>query len=117
MKVIGTNLIHWSYSSGGTEGACIPTGQDSVFFDASSFTIAGQTVTLIGDGNDDVKCLNMDWTGVTNNPTFAGASTLDLRIYGSLTFDAGMTVAYTAETYFHSTAAGNTAHISRACFW
>ena len=99
---------HWSTSSGGTPGTCIPTVQDSVFFDDKSFSMTGQTVTLTGDGNNNAYCLNMDWTGVTNNPTFAGASTLDLRIYGSLTFDAGMTVAYTSETYFHSTAAGNT---------
>ena len=99
---------HWSYSSGGTNGACLPTVQDNVFFDANSFTDAGQTVTLIGDGNDNANCLSMDWTGVLNNPTLAGASTINLRIYGSLTFDAGMTVTYTGETYFHSTTAGNT---------
>jgi hypothetical protein len=33
---------NWSLSSGGASGACIPTSRDNVFFDAGSFSAAGQ---------------------------------------------------------------------------
>ncbi|MDA8819468.1 gliding motility-associated C-terminal domain-containing protein [Schleiferiaceae bacterium] len=37
---------HWSLSSGGVGGECIPTPADSVVFDQNSFNAAGQTVDL-----------------------------------------------------------------------
>ena len=36
-------------------------------------------------------CKTMDWTGVTNNPTFDVSN--DLNLYGSLIFSPNMTLA------------------------
>jgi len=100
---------HWSTSSGGTGGACLPTLVDNVIFDDNSFSTDSQTVTLVGDGNNDVKCNSMTWTGsVTNTPTLSGAGTLKLRIYGSLTLTAGMNWSVSSIIHFHSQSAGNT---------
>ncbi|MBT8327614.1 MAG: hypothetical protein KJP21_07810, partial [Bacteroidia bacterium] len=44
-----TDPTSWALTSGGTAqsaGACIPTGADSTFFDANSFSAGGQTVTI-----------------------------------------------------------------------
>jgi len=98
---------HWSTSSGGaypSGGTCVPTDVDNVFFDANSFSLAGEIVTV------DVPafCNSMDWTGVTNNPDLANIWPGELNIYGSLTFDAGMTISYGSSIYFRSDNAGNT---------
>ncbi len=58
---------HWSYSSGGQGGACIPKIYDNVFFDGNSFVSASDTV--IADTNN-IFCKDMSWTGATNNPVF-----------------------------------------------
>ena len=99
-----TDASHWSISSGGTGGNCPPTFQDNVYFDANSFTTGGQTVTI--DAN--ASCNDMDWTGVSNNPTFAGANANNLSIYGSLTFAAAMNRTYAGLTYFEATSIGKT---------
>ncbi len=61
-----------------------PTSADNVFFDALSFTVAGQTVTI----NAAANCLNMDWTGATNTPNLGGGGTISF--YGSVTLIAAM---------------------------
>jgi hypothetical protein len=99
---------HWSSSSGGTGGYCIPSALDNVFFDANSFTSGSQSVTLVGDGNGLVSCKNMNWTGVTNNPTLAGASSVTLKIYGSLTLSANMVYSFSGPVYFVATTTGHT---------
>lgn len=75
------DTAHWSASSGGAGGASIPTSADSVYFDANSFTGAGQVVTV----NVTANCKDMDWTGCTGSPvlyingqifTFYGNTTL-----------------------------------------
>ena len=58
---------HWSLSSGGPVAGCIPNSNDSVYFDANSFSLANQTVTI-----DQFTAFGyMDWTGSTGNPTLA----------------------------------------------
>ncbi|MDD3666486.1 MAG: hypothetical protein PHQ65_14570, partial [Bacteroidales bacterium] len=96
---------HWAFSSGGAGGACLPTAYDNVFFDANSFNNSGQVVT-INIGN--AVCNNLNWTGSLHNPTFAGASTNALRIYGSLSFINAMTNSFQGKVYFESLAMGNT---------
>jgi len=86
---------HWSLTSGGTGGECIPTANDDVNFDASSFNAAGQIVTVDINGT----CRNMNWTGVTNTPTLAGAAIREFTLTGSLTLAAGMTQTGLAPTY------------------
>ncbi len=74
---------HWATTSGGsTMHTDYPSKTDNVFFDANSFTSGGQTVTL--DLNAQAK--DMDWTGVTNTPTFTGAFAFRLDVFGSATF-------------------------------
>jgi hypothetical protein len=80
----------------------VPTSADSVYFDASSFSSAGQAVTV----NVAANCLDMDWTGALNSPVLAGSS--DLNIYGSLTFILAMTVTKTGTIYARATATGKT---------
>src|SRR5690554_1530296 len=66
---------HWATASGGTEFQIqVPSSVDSVYFDANSFTGAGQTVTLNVLGT----CATMDWTGVTNTPTISGTNLLEV---------------------------------------
>ena len=60
---------HWSTSSGGSGGASVPTQDDDVYFDANSFTTSGQTVHCRYAGNPHY-CKNVDWSGVTDNPTW-----------------------------------------------
>tara|TARA_R110000868_G_scaffold822_2_gene6104 strand:- start:5660 stop:15532 length:9873 start_codon:yes stop_codon:yes gene_type:complete len=72
---------HWSTTSGGTGGACVPTVSNDVFFNVNSFT-AGSSAVTISQGN--AYCRNMDWTGATNSPTFSKPTALTLEIWGSL---------------------------------
>lgn len=96
------DTAHWSASSGGVGGASVSASTDDVYFDANSFTAAGQIVTI----NVTANTKNMNWTGVANNPTLAGTS--PLNITGSLTLVSGMTRTYTGAITFSSTSIGNT---------
>jgi hypothetical protein len=72
---------HWSLGHA-------PDATENVFFDASSFNGAGQTVTV----DAAATCLDMNWTGVTNSPTFT--VTNNVSIYGTSTiFSNAMTVS------------------------
>ena len=98
---------HWSESSGGLAYGCIPTATDHVFFDANSFSSAGQTVTVNKEGD---LSKNMDWTGVLNTPTF-NINGKKINIAGSLTLVVDMTLTgnnINAGTVFTSTTTGNT---------
>ena len=78
---------HWATTSGGAVlHTVVPTSDDTVIFDANSFTTAGQIVTLDVDG----YCNDMDWSGVTNFPSFIESGG-DLFVYGSLTYSPDMT--------------------------
>lgn len=75
---------HWSASSNGPGGECIPTSIDNVFFDANSFNVNNQVVT---GGN--IFFRNMTWDGVLNNPavSFGEAFT-----YGSIELSDNMNI-------------------------
>jgi hypothetical protein len=79
---------HWSTSSGGAGGNCVPTPFDNVFFDAGSFPGTNEIVSF----NCPVGyCRDMNWTGAKNVPEFMQiANNNILKIYGSLTFIPGM---------------------------
>ncbi|MFC2100814.1 gliding motility-associated C-terminal domain-containing protein [Bacteroidota bacterium] len=93
---------HWSYSSGGPGGACIPTSIDDVFFDANSFVSTGNTVQI----SVPATCHNMDWTAAYGNPVFTGTTHLD--IYGSLNFINNMSYQFSGNIDFKSGNTGNT---------
>jgi hypothetical protein len=105
---------HWATSSGGnTFHSQVPTLNDNVFFDANSFTATGQSVT-----NDQtiIYCRNMSWNGMLFNPSFAGPSSNEFKIYGSLRFDPGMTFNYSGQIYFEATTSGHTITMSGKTF-
>src|SRR5688500_14573361 len=63
-----SDLDHWATSSGGAvTHVALPTANDDVYFDANSFTAAGQTVTITAGA----VCRSMNWTGVANSPTIS----------------------------------------------
>ncbi|MEI6764472.1 MAG: T9SS type A sorting domain-containing protein [Bacteroidota bacterium] len=96
---------HWSLTSGGAGGSCIPGPADNVIFNASSFNGAGQSVTVSGTL---ACCKNMTWTGVNNSPTFAGASTAILKVFGSLNMNANFNFGFTGNVHFAAATTGNT---------
>jgi hypothetical protein len=98
---------HWSLSSGGTPGACIPTPYDNVFFDQhSGFTGSSRIVRLSGPAS---FCNDMDWTGATNNPEFAGSFEQNLYIYGSMILSSGLNMNI-GTTYFSARTPGKIIH-------
>jgi len=98
----------WSLSSGGAIANCTPSPVDNVFFDANSFSAAGQIVSL---ASGDKYCNNMSWAGATNNPEFS-FSAAKMHVYGSLTLNATMiltnTLLVNAGFYFDAKTAGQT---------
>lgn len=76
---------HWSTTSGGPGGACVPTVSNDVFFNANSFT-AGSSAVTIAQGN--AYCRNMDWTGANFSPSLTKPATLSLEIWGNLVMNA-----------------------------
>lgn len=82
---------HWATSSGGsTFHTSAPSTSDDVFFDANSFSSGSQIVTLDIDGSAN----NLDFTGVTNTPTLAGAAARALTVAGDLTFVSGLDITF-----------------------
>lgn len=84
------NANHWSASDGGAPNASKPTSSDNVYFTANSFNGASQTVTV----DEASNCLDIKWTGATNNPTFT--MTERLNIYGDIVLIAAMTINSTS---------------------
>jgi gliding motility-associated-like protein/uncharacterized repeat protein (TIGR01451 family) len=80
---------NWSESSGGPGGACVPTVDTDVYFDASSFVSGGSEVTI---SNGNAYCRNMDWTGATNNPIFTKHPLFDMEIWGNLVMNPLVTM-------------------------
>jgi hypothetical protein len=97
-----SDIAHWSDTPGGAGGATVPTLGYNVYFNANSFTAASQTVTI----NTTANVRNLDWTGVTNTPTLAGSSALNIS--GSLTLVSGMIRTYGGSITFNATSTGKT---------
>lgn len=71
---------HWSVTSGGAPGACVPTVNDDVFFDAGSgFTAGSKTVTM---NNGNAYARNTNWTGALNNPIFNKSGSWSFEVWG-----------------------------------
>ncbi len=98
--------VHWSTTSGGTGGACIPTPIDNVYFNGQSFLTPGHTVTI---DVSNALCHDMIWTDLTGyNPVFSGDPDRNLRVFGSLTFHSEMSMAFQGQTLFEADDVGNT---------
>ena len=96
---------HWSLTSGGPGGACIPSGTDNVFFDVNSFTGPDQRVTI---SDIDVFCRDMDWTGAAFMPRLDGDYDPFLHIFGSLTMIPEMYYSFGGFLKFESQEIGKT---------
>lgn len=72
----------WSYNSGGTSGALVPTSSNSVYINASS---GAGTITL----TTAPSVLDLDFTGFTGTLTGSNA----INIFGHLYFATGMTLS------------------------
>lgn len=71
---------HWSTTSGGTSGACIPTVYDDVYFNANSGFTPGNNTVTITSGN--AYAHNMNWTGVLNSPTWTKSGSFNMEVWG-----------------------------------
>ncbi|QQU04832.1 hypothetical protein [Myroides odoratus] len=81
---------HWSFTSGGEGGDCVPSFNSNVFFDEQSgFTSDADTISL----SSDAFCNNIQFEGTVVAPKLTpNTSMIHLNIYGSSTWQAGMTV-------------------------
>lgn len=97
---------HWSLSSGGTNGECIPTPFDNVFFDQNSgFILPGEQVNI---NVPLVFCQDMDWTSVPNSPVLTGTQQNKMFVFGSLKFVPEMTLSFYGEVHFMAHTSGKT---------
>lgn len=78
---------HWSFSSGGPGGACIPKGNNLVIFDENSFAANGQTVTI---NILNPSCAGMEWRNLSVKPIFLSDRQPTLKIYGNLQLHPNM---------------------------
>jgi alpha-tubulin suppressor-like RCC1 family protein len=63
-----SDINHWSLNSGNSPAnpaTCLPSVRDTVIFDANSFSLSAQTVTVDAEAYFKV----MDWSASTNQPT------------------------------------------------
>lgn len=105
-----SDISHWATASGGaTKHNVVPTPNDRVFFDANSFTAAGQKVNV---NNQSIFCLDMNWEAVTNNPTISAPKSYVLNVYGSLKLSANMTFSFLGSVNFLASAPGNTINMA-----
>jgi len=90
---VNWSAANWYTTSGGSTHARVPLPQDTAVFDANSFTTSNKIVTV-----DGVMCGSVNWTGVTNTPTWKinTAQTAQLNAYGSITLSSGVTASGTA---------------------
>lgn len=95
---------HWSYSSGGPGGACIPTHRDNVFFDQNSFITQEDTVLVDGLF---AECNTMQWININTTPSFILPNGVPLRIHGSLRLDAAILGTFNGVVRFMSKDTGN----------
>lgn len=103
-----SDLSHWATTSGGTIlHTQLPTADDDVYFDANSFSLAGQQVVV---DVTDAYSRNLSFAGVLHQPDIACPTTAlyRLNIYGSLTLEAGVTISFTGVIFFESTQPGRT---------
>lgn len=95
--------MHWSASSGGTGGACVPTAGDNVFFDANSGNSITVTINV-----EKAFCRSMTWTMVSGNPALIGTSNQSIHIFGSLAFTSNLRQNFQGDFYFEGENQGNT---------
>lgn len=106
-----SDTTHWSLSSGGAGGASEPTSSDDTKFNAASFSIAAQTVTVTAGA----VCKSIDFTGAINSPTISLAA--NLTVSGNVTLVSGITVSGTEIFQIDGTCSLTTNGVAFGCFW
>ena len=77
---------HWSLSSGGPGGECIPGQLDDVVFDAASFSSPGEAVLLAPENSTEpVFCRTIETRGLVEPMSFQNGS---MEAYGSAYFSS-----------------------------
>ncbi len=100
------NKDHWSLTSGGPGGECIPTPYDTVIFDQNSFSAIEQYCNV---NLNNVFAHDMNWTEAIYYPEFkSGINSAYLRIYGSLKLNPDMNFTFPAYISFESSDTGET---------
>lgn len=91
---------HWSQTSGGIGGYCVPGPADNVFFDAGSgFSSTSKTVTV-----DNISYAhNITFAGSPVAPTLTQSGAQTLNIYGSTVWQTGMGQINIAYIYYRNT--------------
>ncbi|MCX6274276.1 MAG: hypothetical protein NTV09_03610, partial [Bacteroidetes bacterium] len=97
------DVNHWSTSSGGAGGSCVPSQFDNIFFDANSFPSAGDSVKI---NVPTIYCNTMDWSAA-NTPVLYSTSNIRLNLYGSLILNSSLIWAVLGDIYLLSPTAGN----------
>jgi gliding motility-associated-like protein len=99
--------LHWSYSSGGSGGACIPTINDTVYFDNLSFSGNYNEVMVLAP---NAFCRDMVWSSNLPSPIFSTPVNANLFIAGNLFLTPSMKFDYKGYIYFCDTSSGKTIH-------
>jgi gliding motility-associated-like protein len=94
---------HWSTTSGGASGACVPTAKDDVIFDLNSFSAAGQSAVI---NVEDAFCKNMLWENSRTDAGIAGVGINNLHIFGSFYLSPTMSWQFKGKVLFESETAG-----------
>ena len=96
---------HWSQTSGGVGGYCVPGPSDNTFFDAGSgFTNANNTITI-----DNISYTrNVTFSGSTVAPILKQSGAQYLNIYGSSEWQTGMVDIFVNYIYYRHTGEAKT---------
>lgn len=96
---------HWSQTSGGTGGYCVPGPGDNVFFDAGSgFSSTDKTVTV-----DNISYAhNVTFAGSSVPPLLTQNGVQTLNIYGSSVWQTGMSPINISNIYYRKTGENKT---------
>lgn len=78
---------HWSYTSGGTSGAIVPSSIDDVFIDSNSGFGSGGTINW----NNGANTPQMHNISCTSGHTYTITGNYNIEIYGSVILEAGLT--------------------------
>ena len=97
--------LHWSKTSGGSGGYCVPGPNDNTFFDAgSAFLNNNKTVTV--DNMSYTK--DITFSGSTVAPTFTQNGNQTFNIYGSSEWQTGMPNVNIFNIYYRHTGKNKT---------
>jgi gliding motility-associated-like protein len=99
------DTLHWSLSSGGAPGGCIPSPVDNVIFDQQSFNTLTDSVLVI---QERIMCRDMRWITTLHQAVFSGPVSSQARIYGSLLLSPLMDYQFKGPLYFLADTLGKT---------